>query len=328
MIYKVKTSFGNGNIQALAICKDIANLDIDSNEHLEFDFVPYGENNPFSNLVIINSLRRCRKENPNVSMSCNPKDEDGYLSHIGFYQAIGTRLGKRVGQAIPNSNYVPIRELDLYGQNPYLVIPKTAEQLAATLQFDPSLQSLLTYSFIETIRNVFEHSDVHKLLVSAQKWPSHQLVEIAVADAGCGIKNSLGKRFALNELDLLKLACKPGISALSNYAYLEDLDPWRNSGYGLYMIKELCLAYGGSFMICSGNYALRFFVNFFGEIGTGVYRTNYSGTALSLRFRTDSKTEFDKIRDGIVKRGEEEAKNIKGAIEKASLSSGGRYHFD
>lgn len=265
---------------------------------------------------------------PNVKMRFQPKEQGGYLSHIGFYQACGIKYGNEVGAAKPSSNYVPITGINLYGGDFYRTIDKTAEQLAATLEFDSGLQQLLTYLFIETIRNVFEHADIDSVYVAAQKWPTQDLLEIAIADAGCGISGSLGKLYATEKIDLLRMACKPGITARSNFRYLERDDPWRNSGYGLYIMKELAIAYNGSFTLCSGCHALRFYKNEYNNVIESVYDTDYAGTAICLRFKTNTDNCFGAVRNQIVSTGQLEAAKIEGAIRTASRSSGGRYHMD
>ena len=326
MIYSIKTNYSKANIQALHICKEISRLVPPKDEELAFDITPYGENNPFSNLILINSLRRFKLTHQNAQLKCKPKYTDGYLSHIGFYKACGISIGKEPGEAKASSNYVPITEINLHGTDFYQIIDTRAKELAATLQFDGGLQAMLTYIFVETIRNVFEHANTEKAFVAAQKWPTRDLVEIAIADAGCGITGSLSKLFANDPEKLLRLACMPGVSAKSNYLYLAKDDPWRNSGYGLYIMKELALAYKGSFILCSGGYAIRYSRE--DNPDGKIYETDYFGTAIGLRFRTDTDKNFDKVRNTIVANGQKMAEQMEGAIKTASRSSGGRYHLD
>ena len=325
MRYFVKTTFGNGNVEALNICKNLESLQPEQGEDFVFDFSKYGENNPFSNIVLANSISLFHDNHSDIDMYFHPKDgTDGYLSHIGFYQACGIKYGKELGEARASSNYVPISAINLKGYDFYDAIVDMAQKLARTLQFDRSLQDFLTYIFTETIRNSFEHADVERVLVAAQKWPQHNLVEIAIGDSGIGIQQSLGKKFAMPEKESLRFSCKPGVSAGSNF-YLDPNDPWRNSGYGLYTMKELALAYKGSFMICSGNYAFGYY-NFHNYIER-IFKTSYQGTAISLRFPINAVRNFDRIREEIVEKGQSEAQSIKGAIKTASKSSGGRYHL-
>ena len=61
MEYRVETTYGYGNAQALKIASDISSLDLSDAEDILFDFTKYSENNPFSNLLIANSIRTFRK---------------------------------------------------------------------------------------------------------------------------------------------------------------------------------------------------------------------------------------------------------------------------
>lgn len=326
MLYSIKTTFDKGNIEALQICKELGELIPSISERLIFDFRSYRENNPFGNLIIINSLRRFRECYQNAQLSGIPKEIDGYLSHIGFYKAIGIDVGKNPGEAKPSNNYVPITEISLKQDDFYERVEQRAYELSTTLRFDSGLREMLKYFFIETIRNAFEHAGIDSVLVAAQKWSSKKIVEIAIADAGCGIHGSLGKKYAMDSTKLLALACEPGISAKSNYHYLDKDDPWRNSGYGLYIMKELTLAYHGSFILCSGGNALRY-SNGEGVLIEEAFDTDYKGTAIGLRFYTDTDLDFCSARKEILEKGEKRARDIKGAIKKASRSSGGRYYF-
>lgn len=327
MQYLIKTRYGAANTQALQICKEITELIPPRNEDLVFNFSNYGENNPFSNLLIINTLRQYKKKYSDASLRCAPKTSDGYLSHIGFYKACGIQYGKEPGEAHASSNYVPITKINMYGTDFYRSIEEKANQLAATLQFDKGLQEMLAYIFVETVRNVYEHANTEHVLVAAQKWPTLGLVEIAISDDGCGVIDSLGRLFSTDSVGLLRLACKPGVSAKSNYRYLAKDDPWRNSGYGLYIMKELALAYDGSFILCSGEHAIRYLNDDNGSEVERLFDTTYHGTTIGIRFRTDTGNDFNAIRQRIVSEGQLKAAQMEGTIRSASRSSGGRYRL-
>lgn len=276
MIFEVNTTFGNGNSQSLKICKDLAGVVPPNGENLKLDFKSYKENNPFGNLILANSIRTFRKNHPEVQIWGRPKGQNDYLSHIGFYKACGINFGKMPGEATSSSNYVPITDINLRGYDFYDAIETKAKELSAVLQFDTDLQQLIQYIFIETIRNTFEHAETSNVFVAAQKWPRLNLVEIAIADSGCGIEGSLGRKFALKIESLLRLACCPGITAGSNFWYADST--WKNSGYGLYVLKELALAYCGCFILCSGRRAILYSTKYDGTQQEKILDTDYSGT--------------------------------------------------
>ena len=321
MEYKVETTYGQGNNQALRIASDISAIDLPDTDEILFDFTKYSENNPFSNLLIANSIRSFRKSHKN-KCQLRPNHET-YLSHLGFYQMIGADYGKQMGESRSSDNYVPITKVT-FSADFYQTIEDKSKELAALLKFDKGLSSFLKYLFIEMIRNTYEHADVGELYLSAQKWKSKSLLEIAISDTGCGVCNSLRKYRPYSkksEEELIRLACNPGVSSRSNYSYLDKNDTWRNSAYGLYLMRKLAVAYGGCFLICSGNYAL-----YEGEHGTEILKTKYDGTTIAIRIKTNTANDFEAVRKRIISDGQEESSHDTTAIHSASKSSGGNYN--
>lgn len=142
MYYRIETTYGHGNSQALRIASDISNLDVTDNESILFDFTKYSENNPFSNLLIANTIRNFRRHHKN-RCQLRPNQET-YLSHLGFYQMIGADCGKHVGEARPSDNYVPITRIT-FDDDFYRTIEGKSRDLAALLKFDEKLSLFLKY---------------------------------------------------------------------------------------------------------------------------------------------------------------------------------------
>lgn len=321
MIFRVLSSFGNGNVEALNTINEISKL-IVTDDEIVFDFTSFTENNPFNNLLIASAIKQFYKLNKDkTKVSILPKSNNDFLSHIGFYNMIGANFGKMLGEAKPSSNYVPITRIK-FDINFYDVVEKNAKDLALLLRFDKDLKEFLTYAFTETIRNVYEHAETNQVYVCAQKWSSMDLVEISIVDTGCGIAHALGKRFIdKDEEQLIHLAVLPGISARSNHSYLNKDDAWRNSGYGLYALRKLSNLYRGSFFLCSGNKAIYQF-----QDQVENYDTNFKGTAIAIRIRTDVNINFKETLRRVIREGEIDAKKIQNSITKASKSSGGNYN--
>lgn len=321
MIYKIVSSYGCGNEQALHTMQEINSLILPKGEEIQIDFRDFGENTPFNVLTIANFLKQYRAQYPEHDFRLVPKDSSDFLSHLGFYQMIGANVGKAVGEAQASSNYVPIKEIK-FNADFYNTIETRAHELAALLSFDKSLEEFASYMFVETIRNVYEHSGATSAYICAQKWPSKNMVEIAITDEGKGIAKTLEARFpGKSEMELMHLSMKPGISSRSNFSYLEKDDPWRNSGYGLYMMQKLALLYSGSFLLCSQNHAL-----WFKQDGIKEYETAFPGTAIAINFMTNTGNDFNSVRSKTVCEGEREARLGDNTIKKASRSSGGHYN--
>ena len=85
-------------------------------------------------------------------------------------------------------------------------------------------------------------------------------------------------------------------------------------------MRKLAVAYGGSFLICSGNYALRE-----NKEGIKIFNTAYEGTTIAIRVKTDKICNFEEVRSKIVFVGEKASSDAETSIHSASKSSGGHY---
>jgi len=320
-IFNIKTSFEQGNTQTLKIMKQIDEMfssEIQDDKYV-FSIEDFNENTPFSVLTIASSLKSYRERYPEYKMSLIPRENGDYLSHLGFYDMVGIQYGEKIGEAKPSENYVPIRSIKLDASF-YDTIDENAGCLARLLHFDADLEAFLRYAFIEIIRNVYEHAETETAYVCAQKWPSKNLVEIAIVDNGCGVAKAMSKRYPnKKEEELMYLSTMPGVSALSNLKYLDKESTWANTGYGLYALKRLSTLYEGSFILCSGNIALWQKANKMEPC-----ETFFQGTAVAIRIKTNTNNNFQEVRSRVIAEGEKEAKKY-GAITRASKSSGGEY---
>lgn len=324
---KISNELYEGNSTCFSNLIEINNFDPKGKETL-LNLSGFVEANPFNMLVLALTIRKRRKYWDKARYRC-PKYEktDRYLQYMGFYETCGIqnrevkRGGRRAGK------YICISEINFTPQGSisadYELIENESKKLTEMFQFDDKLAKYLQYCFFEMMRNVYEHSGAKSVFVCAQYWPLHELMEIAIADEGCGIQKAMRTRFEnLGELDSLEYAMTPGISALSNHAYLDKDDYYGNSGYGLYMTKELALTYGGNFTLCSGNYAKKYFVKDFEQFSRTI-KTKFDGTAIAIRFRTNCDIHFSDEIKRILLEAEKEASKHVGAINRASKSSGG-----
>ena len=186
----------------------------------------------------------------------------------------------------------------------------------------------LAFVIRELMRNIPEHSKSDTIWYCAQYWPSYDLVELAIMDEGIGIKESLCENtdhvhMIKEDEDAIKLSLEPGISGtmIVNKSSLAQSE-WDNSGYGLYMVSEMCAELDASFILASGKSAIKVCK----ENGKIVYKnrqTNIHGTAIQIRIRPSATIDYNEIRKQIVLRGEEKARKNSYAIHTASKSSRG-----
>ena len=316
---------------ALEFSKEIHNCFLEEGE--VFDFSKVHNCDPFPMLVVSSSIRQRRNESDVkkcVAKNCN----NSYAEHMRFYTAIGIKHGKGFDENYGNQRYLPITKLDIKELREQgatnleriqeVIVSKSNLMANVLSQGNSSYKKWLSYALTEIMRNIPEHSNAKEIWYCAQYWPSYDLVELAILDEGIGIRESLLSNIAYESLiskdkDALKYALKPGISRTfvpgkSN----SSMDEWANSGYGLYMVSRTCAALGGSFIILSGDAAMKV-----DEDGIKEYPQNcyLKGTAIQIRVRLSQMVKYEDVVQKILSEGEKEAKEDKKTIKSASKST-------
>ena len=154
--------------------------------------------------------------------------------------------GKNTGHVKGNNTYIPITNINVkeeYGKSflrgeyfergDYII--GRAIQLVQIITGRSELQEILKYIIRGIIRNVPEHSGKDDLRICGQAWPSssYSRAKIVIMDEGIGVHRSL----------------------TANLFHKRDTDRWSNSGFGLYVVSELCKKLNGRFLlIIGGNY--------------------------------------------------------------------------
>ena len=92
----------------------------------------------------------------------------------------------------------------------------------------------------------------------------------------------------------------------------------KNSGFGLYMVSQICQKLNGSFCIISYGDAL-----LIDNDGVAEKSTSFHGTAIRIRVPTNNIPAAQAIIDEIAAQGEVEARTIKNAFKTASMPSKG-----
>lgn len=252
----------------LAFCAD---LDGSNNvDELTVDFSHMGRVEPFAMLFVARRLRTFEVENRRIKVSYTNYEPHSYVGHMGFFKSFGLNFGKNPGEANGNNTYLPLTilrtqsirdEANKEWKSEQDIIERKAAELASILsqEKDGNLVDVFTYSLREIVRNVVEHSESKQLAYCAQYWPAYHKVEIAILDAGIGLRESISKNPFVevrNDSDAIQQVLMPAISS-KNYkgAVIDTNDPWHNSGFGLYMTNRLCRN-GGEFFICSGKHGI------------------------------------------------------------------------
>lgn len=318
---------------ALDFCIYINNVAEIEGESYYVDFKNVHTCDPFPMLIVSNEIRHKREELNRLTFYAR-NCSNTYAKHMKFYRACGLNIGNNVQVTKGNSNYSCITKLSAKqlreeGIESLDVIQEVIEKKSldmATIvaQGNIGFRNWLAFVIRELMRNIPEHSKSDAIWYCAQYWPTYDLVELAIMDEGIGIKESLCENIDHVHLietdeDALRLALQPGISGTKvSFAQSE----WDNSGYGLYMVSEMCAELDASFILASGTSAIMVSKEK-GEIITKHRKTNIHGTAIQIRIRPSATIDYNEIRRKIVKRGEAKARENSKAIHTASKSSRG-----
>jgi hypothetical protein len=294
-------------------------------EKIILDFTKIEYALPFGTLVLASELKQFIDsvgiDAIDVELNYN-KPVYHYLKHIGFFQYIGINRGNEIGVAEANNNYLPItlikRENLMKNYNSKILGPaiqKESEKLTKIILNIPgsTLNHPLAYCFREVIRNVFEHSQSDECILSAQRW-KNGLLEIAILDRGIGIKKSLGNKFpGKDNIEILNLAIQPGVSKADIYSDKDD-NVWANSGFGLYVMSEICRE-TGSFLLVSGESALSI-----ENKETTDKDFSFFGTAINLKISKPKGKNVSDFIKSIISTGEKISESIPGRSKPSRIS--------
>nr|WP_288294797.1 ATP-binding protein [uncultured Granulicatella sp.] len=309
-------------------------------EEMIFDFSNMNRFDPLPMLMMGAIMRNYRKNFPEIPFKMDVTNSTGtsYAGTMGFFKYISKSLGigKSPGEASGSSNYIPITPIVVdklkeaeYKKGNYKVLGDLIEQEASRLALivdrgNKELHKLLTFLIREILRNIPEHAKINTMWICGQYWPKDELAEIAIVDEGIGIYESITqnvshKDYITDNVTALKWALKAGISeAFSPSKKQNSKDSWANSGFGLYMVSEICKHLNGSFCLISyGNYLL------IDNHGITEGETLFKGTAIRMRVPSKKIENAQSIITQISLQGESEAKTIRNAFKTASIPSKG-----
>ena len=314
---------------SINLASELKNTPINPQDSIVLKFDNNVTCSPFGMLLMENSIKTIRRENPNNDFLIKVNKEANsikYAAHMGFFKSISEDInfGKLPGEASGSNNYVPITRVNFtnYRNNflyrymdPLTYIEFQSGNLAKVLaQKNKQLEKLFTYMIREIIRNSQEHGKVDEAWICAQHWQNKNYAQIAILDDGIGYKKSLEHKYGKaieNDGKAIEFALQPGITESYPNKYSQEEE---NSGFGLYVASQICDELDGSFTIISGDTSIR------RKNGAVTARKSYHrGSAISMSIDTSKIFDFDNLLKTIVNRGESKIK------EKASDLSKGKF---
>ena len=319
-----------GPLDVVRVCKDI--LEAPDCEELVLDLKRIGWTPPFAMLMLSRSIRRLateRRETTNVKL-CNHQTLQ-YAAHMGMFRDCGLRGATfPFGPPKGSKNYVPIslfrtttvtRQAAEEGLDPGDIIERKSIELAEVLtqKRDSDAHETLSYCVRELVRNAYEHSGSYGFRICGQFWPTKGRTEIVIADEGEGILTALSANPKLelpNDRAAIQAALLPGVSGTAwRYKKSRTQDPWRNSGYGLYMTHRICGEFG-ALTVASGDHAI--------SISGGSKKSasaNINGTFVRLSLNVDQLKNASEMLKRYADEGREQATEIAGAAKLAASSA-------
>ena len=326
---------------AIDFCRKLYQIDPNENEYL-FDVSGVSNFEPFGMLLSSAAIRQFqekqREQSSKLYLHHNDNRNFEYACHMGYFQSFGFNIGKEPGEAHGSRSYIPITKINVQElmqeaisngtfADQVDIIEEKAKELSLILgQGNKELCKLFQYLIREAIRNVPEHAETNNVWICGQYWRNRSGLpaEIAIVDEGIGIMKSLCKNkshreFISSNIEALKWAIKPGVSTTFDPAKGDKgNNPNANSGYGLYIISEICKMANGCLTLLSGKNCLQIFSQ-----ESRMLDTNFHGTAVSIRLNTCGIHSYQDIITKARKRGERTAQNIKNAFKEASVPSKG-----
>lgn len=211
--------------------------------------------NPFSLILPASFIYEQQINVHKINKSPYRDTVNSYAEHMNFFEWISGKEGTTIKN---KDNYYPILRIDL---NKYIrdrdnVAETTAKNISNIISDDETLTEILNYAISEILRNIPEHSECFESWVCVQKWdhPNYFEIEAAIVDYGIGIITNTKKKYPNKSTeDLLKKVMSPGFTT-SNYVIRSyESDYYQNSGFGLYVVSNICKRLNGEFVILSNN---------------------------------------------------------------------------
>lgn len=126
----------------------------------------------------------------------------------------------------------------------------------ARTDLENSVEDLFVFVVREMIRNIFDHSNASHYYYALQAYEKTNCVEVVIADFGVGLLETVPfnveeRWYGLDtDEEAIRKSLLPGVSALSNHSYAPEY--YKNSGYGLALVKRIIQETKGLFSIASG----------------------------------------------------------------------------
>lgn len=273
----------------------------DEPEGLTFQFSSLSFIEPAGAIILLSTIDRLREDAIPYELESIEnlnRDAISYGETMGIFQKLGLSDARSFSQG---TNYIAptkvvIAELfdSLHNQGKTIeayyddIASKIVKKILRDLgtDSDEDVRDLFEFVVREMIRNIFDHSQTTHFYYGSQLYTATNSVEVVIADLGLGLVNTIP--FDIEETwfsqptdeDAIRKAMIPGLSALSNHAYAPE--DYKNSGYGLALVRRIVERTNGYFSIASGKRSITYSLS--EEI---IEDCDIKGTVIRMRINLD-----------------------------------------
>lgn len=184
---------------------------------------------------------------PNLGL---PDEFRSYAARMELWEAAGMDPPYQVNKYSARGRFLPVQALTDPAR-----VDESANCLTEimTAGCSDESRSSLQITLAELLNNCYDHAEPQTALFGlacAQSWPRGGLAQIAIADAGVGIRDTLGQNNALlgrlHRENACALATEYGVTGKPNR---------HHSGYGLTLARQVLENNGGRLTVVSGTEA-------------------------------------------------------------------------
>lgn len=179
-----------------------------------------------------------------------------YGQRIRLFERLNVYLQRAFNEHDPGSRFTPLTSIDnsIAPRSPDEA--RLCERLANVVcPDDAELNDLIAFCLGELVSNILQHSGASGT-VCTQYYPRNDLVELAIADHGIGIRAALRHNPCFSDLDTdseaVRLAVQPDTSG-TFFSGMTSYGASENSGNGLFVLDQIAARSHGYLDIWSGS---------------------------------------------------------------------------
>lgn len=283
----------------------------DGEDKIHFSFEKLRFIEPAGAVIFLSIMDNIIKANYEYHLEPIENLNQGAISYgetMGFFQKLGlsTARSSTVGNTYIAPTKVVLKDLHAQLRTESKTIEYYYDEIAedivnrnlrdSNIGNQVNIKDLFIFVIREMIRNVFDHSESEHYYYMSQLYSGADSVEVVLADLGVGLINTIPfdveyKWFnELTDEAAIHHAILPGLTAQSNHAYAPE--DYKNSGYGLALVKRIIEETGGCFAIATGKTSISF-----QSTGETVKECDFPGTLIRMRInlRELAKVDFDEV---------------------------------